>query len=331
MRARYKFLCDHSIRTALSAIEIYNKPDFKDREQIFAILIVIAWESLLKAKILKENNNRFTSLYVKKDYFYKRKQNGDYWTIGIAEAIRRCQLSPIVQENIQRLVDVRDAAVHLTAESPTLPYLVFTLGTAALRNYSRLVREWFDIGLNDYNFYILPLGFAYPFQTISAADLRKEPQNIAVIISQVAQAQAEDRVQDDEFYLLCELKTTLISAKKITADTDLTATVKTDGKGTIIVPREVNILDKYPYTWTQVWKRIKSEVPGVKQSQFTRFIRDNDIKGNPKYSRYNFRSKLSEKKGPSKLTPVVYNEDFVRFASEVLSTKKRRRRRAKPH
>ena len=55
MKSRSQKLVEHSINSALSAIEIYNKPDFKDREQIFCVLMVIAWEVLLKAKLVKDN------------------------------------------------------------------------------------------------------------------------------------------------------------------------------------------------------------------------------------------------------------------------------------
>ena len=34
----------------ISAIEAYNKPDFKYREETFSILALNAWELLLKAK-----------------------------------------------------------------------------------------------------------------------------------------------------------------------------------------------------------------------------------------------------------------------------------------
>jgi len=285
MRARYKFLCEHSLHTALSAIEIYNKPDFKDREQIFSILIVTAWEALVKSKILKENKNELTALYVKQGYQYKRNRTGSYLTIGIEEGIRQCSLRPVVAQNIQHLVQIRDAAIHLTAASPSLPYLVFTLGSATLRNYSHQVREWFGIGLSDYNFYILPLGFSYPFQTISAVDLRKEPKDIAAIVSQVSQAQAAGHVQDGEFWLVCEIQMTLVSAKKITEETDLVASVNAEGGERVIVSREVNILDRYPYSHTQVWERIKAELPHVKQNQFNALIRERKIKGDPKSAR----------------------------------------------
>jgi hypothetical protein len=319
MKARYKFLREHSLHTALSAIEIYNKPDFKDREQIFSILVVTAWEALIKAKILKENKNNLTALYVKQGNRYRRNRTGAYLTIGIEEAIRQCSLRPVVVQNIQHLVQIRDAAIHLTAASPSLPYLVFTLGSATLRNYSRLVREWFGIGPSDFNFYILPLGFSYPFQTTSAVDLRKEPKDIAAILSQVLQAQAAGHVQDGEFFLVCEIQTTLVSAKKITQETDLVASLNTEGAGTPIVSREVNILDQYPYTYTQVWNRVKAELPHVKQNQFTALIRDKKIKGDPKYSRYNYRSKMAEGRGPSAATAVVYNEGFARFVLEELT------------
>ena len=45
----YESLIDKSIGSMLPAIEIYNKPDFKYREETFAILAINSWELLLKA------------------------------------------------------------------------------------------------------------------------------------------------------------------------------------------------------------------------------------------------------------------------------------------
>ena len=43
----YVSLIDKSLSSMLSAIELYNKPDFSYREEAFAILAVNAWELLL--------------------------------------------------------------------------------------------------------------------------------------------------------------------------------------------------------------------------------------------------------------------------------------------
>ena len=64
----YESLIDKSIGSMLSAIEIYNKPDFKYREETFAILAINSWELLLKARLLKLNNYRVNSIYSYKPY-----------------------------------------------------------------------------------------------------------------------------------------------------------------------------------------------------------------------------------------------------------------------
>jgi hypothetical protein len=45
-------LAQKSVQAAISAIEIYNKPNFSYREEAFALLMTNAWELLLKAKWL---------------------------------------------------------------------------------------------------------------------------------------------------------------------------------------------------------------------------------------------------------------------------------------
>jgi hypothetical protein len=69
-----------------------------------------------------------------------------------------------------------------------LPQIVFSLGTATLRNYARLVHEWFHMPLSSYNFYIMPLAFATPFRTLRLADIQKEPDDIAQIIESLTQS-----------------------------------------------------------------------------------------------------------------------------------------------
>ncbi|GHV31329.1 hypothetical protein FACS1894177_05670 [Bacteroidia bacterium] len=51
----YEDIRHKSISCMLSAIEIYNKPNFAYREESFAILAINAWELLLKAYIMRIN------------------------------------------------------------------------------------------------------------------------------------------------------------------------------------------------------------------------------------------------------------------------------------
>jgi hypothetical protein len=74
----------------LSAIEIYNKPDFKYREETFSILAINPWELLLKARLLQKCGYRMSYIYQKettlkkdgtKTKVFKTKVNRLFWPL----------------------------------------------------------------------------------------------------------------------------------------------------------------------------------------------------------------------------------------------------------
>lgn len=91
---------DKSINSMLSAIEIYNKPNFSYREEAFAILAVNAWELVFKAFLLKKCSYKMDNLYIMEPIL---KKNGEKstrkkpklnraknpMTIGLFEVIKK--------------------------------------------------------------------------------------------------------------------------------------------------------------------------------------------------------------------------------------------------
>ena len=61
-----------SLNAILTALEIYNKPDSKYREEAFCILMINAYELLFKAKILLENQEKINSLYIYEIFYCKK-------------------------------------------------------------------------------------------------------------------------------------------------------------------------------------------------------------------------------------------------------------------
>lgn len=55
-------LMKKAIAAGLSAIEVYNKPSFEYRDETFSILMINAWELMLKARILQQNDNKMRSI-----------------------------------------------------------------------------------------------------------------------------------------------------------------------------------------------------------------------------------------------------------------------------
>jgi Protein of unknown function (DUF3644) len=111
-------LVDKSIEACIAAIEIYNKPDFRYREEAFSILMLNAWELLLKARILKENKNKPRAIELweprtnkdgsrSKRQQPKQNRSGNKTTIGMtraAELVRQYKTDNIDQrctDNLQ--------------------------------------------------------------------------------------------------------------------------------------------------------------------------------------------------------------------------------------
>ena len=124
-------LLANSLSAALSSIELYNKPDFKYREEIFTILNINSWELLLKAKILKDANENIESIYILEKGKPKLSRNDVPMTIEIIGAMKQVNLDQAVVENLRALVLIRYTATHLFYSQP-LSYLVCTLASALL-------------------------------------------------------------------------------------------------------------------------------------------------------------------------------------------------------
>lgn len=322
VKSRASHLCDTSIGSALAAIEIYNKPNFPNRESVFSILLIAAWEALFKAKILRDNGNRLQAIYFKERGRFKRSAVGVPLTIGLIEAMGRCSVAALVSDNVKALYEVRNAATHLTASSGKLPQLCFVLGAASLKNYAKLVENWFDIKLNKFSFFILPLGFNYPFTAFSPVDLEKEPQAIAALINSIAEAQ-KNGVSEDEagFALVCEIRASIVTAQKLKGTPDLVVSIDPSNQNAVFIERQTDLIQSYPYGFREIAKALSAKDAAVTTNVLSEFIKTEIIKGNQKYSAYNYRTLAHQQAGPKKSTTVLYNRAFLNYAVEKLCSK----------
>ena len=89
---------DKAQAALIAAVEIYNKPNFSYREETFAILAINAWELLLKAKVLKDNDNDSKSIRLyeqrqtrsgekSKKRYLQRSRSGNPRTLSLGACI----------------------------------------------------------------------------------------------------------------------------------------------------------------------------------------------------------------------------------------------------
>jgi Protein of unknown function (DUF3644) len=186
---------DKAIEAAISAIEIYNKPSFRYREESYSILMLNAWELLLKARILKENKNKIRSIQVFERKINKSGLPSKYprpklnrskneMTIGLPTAIKLVQgynkdaIDQYCAENISLLMEIRDNAIHFQNPSKSLRKRAQEIGSAALRNFAHAAKNWFQRDLSKYDFALMPFAFESPMGVIQTVfgDDQKGPQ-----------------------------------------------------------------------------------------------------------------------------------------------------------
>ena len=185
-------MLDKSISCMLSAIELYNKPDFKYREDTFAILAVNAWELLLKSQLFKYFKYSFKAICkieptkTKKGTNHKTKTKislnrcGNRKTLDIESVLcklnKEKSLPQEVINNIEALIELRDNAIHFV-NTESISKQIQELGFACIKNYMTFIDDWnIKIDLSKYNLYLMPLAYINE-KTIVNASLNCETEH----------------------------------------------------------------------------------------------------------------------------------------------------------
>lgn len=207
-------LADKSLHAAISSIEIYNKPDFKYREESFAILMVNAWELLLKAKIIQANEEDEASIHQRdKEGKVVYSRSGTPRTITIGEAITAVQLEPVLKDHLFALIELRDNAVHLMNDSPMLKVKLLEVGTASLRNYLELAKEWFQMDLSRYNFYLMPMSF-FHLHELQSYSIHSEQEQHRMLLQYIGSLEeAHSNKEDSRYNIGLVLETKFVKSK----------------------------------------------------------------------------------------------------------------------
>jgi len=311
----YQSLLDKSINSMLSAIEIYNKPDFKYREETFAILTINSWELLFKARILKLSKYNMKSIY---QLEARKKKNGEKsklmqpklnraknpMTISLAESIYRLRaknetLSLNLIKSLFALIELRDNAIHFHNDSE-IEKEIQELGFACIKNFMELIKKWEPkVNLSNYNFYLMPL--AYVDSKIEAnAILTDEVKNY---LNYLKKKVSETDGEDLDFSVAIGID---INFKKNTTLEGIG--MRYDSDGVPINLSEEDITKKYPLTYNEIVQKSRKRYKDFKQnSDFHSIMRE--IKKEDKFAH---NRKLDPKSAKSQIktffNPNVWQE-----------------------
>src|ERR1700680_2843277 len=269
--ARSARLLQNAEAALISAIEIYNKPAFGYREETFAILALNAWELLLKAKVLEQNDNDTKSLYVyftkqtaagkkSKKQYVKRNRTGNKMTIGIDGSIdllvkKGIAVPDPVKKNLDALTEIRDNAVHYFNASPQLAKQVLEIGTACLRNFIELGKQSLDLDLSSYSLCLMPIGFLPSAEAATAVALSHHEQKVVNYLAGLTREGHKDEVQDYHVSLDVNISFKRTSAAAATA---VIANDPNDPNALQVNLTEEDIRTQYPWDYAALTTKLKN-------------------------------------------------------------------------
>lgn len=258
----YTKFVDKAEAALVAAVEIFNKPNFDYREETFALLAINAWELLLKAKILKENNNTLKAIRVyetrqtkagkkSKKLYLKRNRSGAPVTRSLNECLNFLdnsavtRVAPEIKANLYALVAIRDESAHYIIASPLLAEKVFEVAAATIKNFVILAQNWFSIDFEDSFSLFLPLSFIgerriFDSVLVTSAENRllKHLQSLAV----------DDQGQS-EYSVAVRMEIKLEKSKLPTATK---VQITNDPNAVKVFLSEQDIRDKYPLSYDEL-------------------------------------------------------------------------------
>lgn len=316
-------LVKNAIAAYFAAVEIHNKPTIPYRYQTVSLLLINAWELILKAYIKRYDKRR--SIYTSEDQ--KKTITLDYALDVVEQHINKKQPKHFtaVQRNLYLLEEYRNCYTHYYSEQ--IEPLVFMVVAKAAINFASFVKEYFgkDI-VADEGLFILPIGFKLPFRvedflSRNAKNYPTTPEANGFVNSIIKATTELDEAGISEavvvgFDLLFNQvkkdtnKTILATISK--EDDAVPFTRKTqivlsnDPNAQRIVVDESNITALFPLRYTNVCTRCRESIPGFKQDK-----RFNEIMKKLKQNKAFCHERKLDPANPRTTKTHLYSEGIV--------------------
>lgn len=302
-----KLLLDSSVSALFAGIEIHNKPHITYRYPTVSLLIINAWENLLKAYIYR---------YIGRKEIYEKDK---IHTIGFSRALKKVgdhinsqkkgNAFKAIEENLERLNEYRCTNTHY-AEAKLDP-IIFMVISKSVLNYDKFIKRYFrkDITRDD-NLIILPVGFKLPFNPIEylKQDFGKvHNQYVESVIKSIHELNNNGITES----IVVGFDVYTASTKKL-ENADILAAINSEN-AQISLTKEIRITDNPnapemqnpilpPLTYSEVRERLKKVEPHIIFGQiFNKVMKE--IKANKKYCKANYLDPKAKK------TPKYFYEE----------------------
>jgi hypothetical protein len=320
VKSRARHLLDKSINAMLAALEIYNKPSFSYREDSFAILAVNSWELLLKARILQLDRNRLAALleYEKRKrsdgsysgmLYRKKNRAGNYVTIGLFRAFDRLvneykdSLDAAVRTNLDALVEIRDNSVHfLNSDDLVLNQAIHEIGTATIKNYVALVRQWFAVDLSKYRVLLMPIAFLSSPQRAEGLPLNAEERHFLKYLESLRPDGTDEVTNDFNVALSIDVR-----VRRTKDSSGVPMTFSNAPNAIPVRLEEEDIRERYPWDYDVLTAQLSKRYTNFKANQ-----RYHEVRQTVEVDQRYCRERLLDPGNPRSARKRFYNPNILK-------------------
>jgi len=205
-----KSLAKNSKAAMLSAIEIHNKPTFSYRYEVVVLLVLNAWELLLKGYIYK---------YHKKVKVYKKDGTTKPFLDCLAfVASQHGADFQVMKENLEKLYEYRNKVAHFYSEK--LDIVIFALLKRNVELYQKFILKYFSMDLSsDSDLILLPIGFKKPYSPFdflsNKTSIKESSAEVRNFLISIINSIKNLNTQGIEDSILSDFKVSLINEKRI--------------------------------------------------------------------------------------------------------------------
>ena len=262
-------LLEKSTEAYLMALEVVNKPTIKYRTEGFCFFICNAWELLLKAWIIKENNN-IDAIFFKKSNQTKRR------SLSLHDCIKKycTRDDDPLRVNISFITDIRNTATHDVISE--LDFQLAGFFQTCIENYTQILSKEFNISMNRNGVETF----------ISIASLPELEIKSTLFYNSETEKVIESLLKEKTQKGIVEQNLTIVKSK----NADITFRIANDGEIPIRIIKEAkDVNGLYPLTNKNVIDRIKTlltstyPTPHFTTDTFAKFCRVKKVKDNTEY------------------------------------------------
>ncbi|WP_197713518.1 DUF3644 domain-containing protein [Shewanella benthica] len=259
----YTKLIDRSLDAFTLALEVYNRPSLRNRVEAFTIMIINAWELLLKAEILKTLG-----------YDKVFKKNGKSISVSDAVALR-IQENDDVRKNLSNLIVLRDQAIHLLI--PELQSRLSRLFQASVLNYQdRYLKQMGNSPLAGQSVGMLSLIIDGPEPEIAIIKENYGLQTAIEVESFLEKFNLESKNSSDNFSISIDYNLTLTRKKH---KSDLNLSVGDSGENAIIIREAKDLNISHPFHTEEARALISKKAGKLNQHEFQAILYKHNVKG----------------------------------------------------